>query len=87
MKINRDMVDDLNRLLHESGYCVTLEIDETRSNSQCEIVLRETKGLDSYTLNINSDLQDRLTDYFLSIGIEIKFNNTLHTFWSMGGFN
>lgn len=80
--ITRDMVETLQDLLAQHGYAATVQFKDDQFPKGI-VVLVDERGVDSYTLNMVDEFYNTISDYFLSIGIEIKFNNTQRTFWSI----
>lgn len=78
--ITQIMLDCLNEDLKDTA--IEVVFDNTINFRACHIQLKNSDGLDSYTINISRDTQRRIVDFFKAECIDIEFNNVGSYFWS-----
>lgn len=88
VKITKDMILNFNNILESKGCCFRLKYtDGTGGNPHGEIVPMSMKYIESAIINPSKDFYDDLIQFFKRKGIELSFNNTKTTFWSLYGFD
>ena len=75
--ITQDMLDELNNELSDSIIMLKLRDDHV-----VDFVLRNTRRVDSYIINLEDETHEMVQKYFKDKGIEIMYNNTCSCFWA-----
>ncbi len=75
--ITQDMLDELNNELSDSIIMLKLRDDHV-----VDFVLRNTRRVDSYIINLEDETHEMVQKYFKDKGIEIMYNNTRSCFWA-----
>ena len=87
MKITTKMVHEFNSILCSDGAVFRIWLkDGTYGNPSAEIVPANNKYIDSYIINPTKEFYSLLEDFFEEKGIELTYNNTRTTFWSVNGW-
>lgn len=76
--IEKDMIEELNKMLKQEKAIFHIEQDE---EGRCSLELNSTKFIGSFILNPLLGFLEFLDSFFNDRGIELAFNDTLTVFW------
>lgn len=79
MDLTREMVEELNETLEDT--CFMYEFRE--SPSSAEVRLRDTRGLEVYTIYLTDEMYNRIEEFFAKKNAKVHYNNTRSIFWIM----
>lgn len=82
MDITRDMVTVLNMQLQSEGCSFKYELIDTDELPKCKLVPSNSKYINSFIVNITTEFQNVLREFFRQRNIEIVFNIDGSAFWS-----